>query len=202
MGRQEQLKSRILALMAEKELSELAFATEVGINPNVFSDMIKGSRSITKKDVTLISKATGVSTEWLLNGESSKTFDDYIDIDPVEDTKATTAVRLMKYLRAKGIAPTKTEKEIDYGNGSIAKHAKNGTAIGSDKLEKILSLYPDLSAEWLLRGTGEMIVGEGKNPEQLFRALNMPPNSDKIIEVWLQFMECTKGMQELYRQSR
>ena len=202
MGRQEELKSRILALMAEKELSESDFATEVGINPDVFSDMIKGSRSITKKDVTLISEATGVSTEWLLNGKGSKKLDDYIYIDTVEDTKTTTAVRLMKYLRAKGIPPSNAETETGCSNGLIAKHAKDESALGSDKLEKILNHYPDLSAEWLLRGTGKMIIGDGENPEQLFRALNMPPNSDKIIDVWLRFMECTKGMQELYRQSQ
>jgi hypothetical protein len=33
------------------------------------------------------------------------------------------------------------------------------SAIGSDTLMKILKYYPELSADWLLRGTGAMLVG-------------------------------------------
>ncbi len=113
-----------------------------------------------------------------------------------------TIERLKMYLDAKGIKNAQAEKACGFSNGLIGNALKDSSSIGSDKLERILIIYPDLSAEWLLRGTGEMIVGDGENPEQLFRALNMPPNSDKIIDVWLRFMECTKGMQELYRQSQ
>lgn len=112
-----------------------------------------------------------------------------------------TVERLIEYLDYKGIAPYKAELDCGLSNGLIGKAAKVGSSLGSDKLEKLLNQYSDLSAEWLMRGVGNMLTTDGIQPEQVFRTLNMPPNSDKIIEVWKQFMDCTQGMQELYRQA-
>lgn len=113
-----------------------------------------------------------------------------------------TVIRFKRYLDSKKIKNAQAERDCGLSNGLIKAALSAGSSFGSDKLEKILNAYPDLSAEWLLRGTGEMIIGDGINPEQVFKALNMPSNSDKIIEVWLQFMECTKGMQQLYKNSK
>jgi hypothetical protein len=108
-----------------------------------------------------------------------------------------TADRLREYLKYKGINNKVAEEMCGLSNGYIS----NSKSIGSDKLENILTTYSDLSAEWLLRGTGKMLISDGIDPAQVFRALNMPPNSDKIIDVWLKFMEVTEGMQEIYKQS-
>lgn len=119
----------------------------------------------------------------------------------------STTKRLKEYLDFKKIPTQKAENECGLGASSISKQlptkdCPEGKSIGSENLEKILNTYHDLSAEWLLRGTGSMLISDGINPEQVFKTLNMPPNSDKIIEVWMQFMDVTKGMQELYKQSR
>lgn len=114
----------------------------------------------------------------------------------------TATDRIKEYLDYKGIPVYQAEKACGVSNSSISKALKPGaTTMKSDTLEKFLSTYTDLSAEWVLRGTGKMIIGEGINPEQVFKAMNMPPNSDKIINVWLKFMEVTEGMQEIYKQS-
>ena len=109
----------------------------------------------------------------------------------------STAERLKEYLKFKGIKNNTAENMCGLSNGYIA----NSKSIGSDKLENILTTFQDLSAEWLLRGTGKMLISDGIDPAQVFRALNMPPNSQKIIDVWLKFMEVTEGMQEIYKQS-
>ena len=109
--------------------------------------------------------------------------------------------RFRMYLDKKDISNAQAERDCGFSNGLIGNNIKTKGSIGGDKLEKILKVYPDLSAEWLMRGTGNMFVGDGMNPEQVFKALNMPSNSDKIIEVWMNFMEVTKGMQLLYRES-
>lgn len=115
----------------------------------------------------------------------------------------SATMRMKEYLDYKGIRTASAEKACGLGNATLGTVFKNPDAnIGSKVLEKFLNTYTDLSAEWLLRGTGEMIIGSNLNPEQVFKALNMPSNSDKIIEVWLQFMECTKGMQQLYKNSK
>lgn len=109
----------------------------------------------------------------------------------------STAERLKEYLKFKGIKNNAAEEICGLSNGFI----RSSKSIGSDKLENILTAFPDLSAEWLLRGTGKMLISDDIDPAQVFRALNMPPNSQKIIDVWLKFMEVTEGMQEIYKQS-
>ena len=70
--------------------------------------------------------------------------------------------RLKEYLDYKGIANYRAEKECGLSNGLIKNALSAGSALGSDKLEKILTVYSDLSAEWLIRGVGSMIKGDSK----------------------------------------
>ena len=66
--------------------------------------------------------------------------------------------RIVQYLERKGIKISAFEKEIGLGNTTLSKAYKTGGSIGSDKIEKILSLCPDLSPLWLVTGEGEMFV--------------------------------------------
>ena len=68
--------------------------------------------------------------------------------------------RLKEYIDSKGISIASLEKTTGMSNSSFRKALQSGNGIGTDKLEKILTLYPDLSAEWLLRGRGSMIRSE------------------------------------------
>lgn len=68
--------------------------------------------------------------------------------------------RLKDYIDFKGVSIAAFEKSIGMSNASFGKSLKKGGAIGSDKLENILSVYPDISARWLLTGEGEMIASE------------------------------------------
>lgn len=70
--------------------------------------------------------------------------------------------RLKKYIDYKGISVSAFEKSIGMSNASFGKSLKNGGSIGGDKLEKILSVYPDINAEWLLTGGGEMLKSTTK----------------------------------------
>jgi hypothetical protein len=49
------------------------------------------------------------------------------------------------------------EKNIDVSNGTIQKAIANNKTVGSDVLNKILCNYPEISAEWLMRGEGNML---------------------------------------------
>ena len=112
-----------------------------------------------------------------------------------------TIERFKAYLDAKGIKNAQAEAACGLSNGLIGNALKASSSIGSDKLEKILSAYPDLSAEWLLRGTGSMMVGEGVTSEQLFKKLGLPGDTEKIIEIWMKFMSIMENMQEIYKKS-
>lgn len=68
-----------------------------------------------------------------------------------------TTDRFKTYLDSKGISNYRAEQDCGFSNGLIGNALKTGSSLGSDKLESILNAYDDLSAEWLLRGTGEML---------------------------------------------
>lgn len=58
---------------------------------------------------------------------------------------------------------------------------------GGDMLVKILTVYPDLSAEWLMRGEGDMFKinipkTDNINCEQIDKSSNFPPEiTDKFL---------------------
>lgn len=72
--------------------------------------------------------------------------------------------RLKEYIDYRGISVAAFERSIGMANASFGKSLKNKGAIGTDKLEKILSIYPEISPNWLLMGIGEMIITK-RTPE-------------------------------------
>ena len=65
-------------------------------------------------------------------------------------------VRIKEYIDSKGVTIAAFERSIGMSNASFGKSLKKGGSIGSDKIEKILKVYPEISSEWLLTGTGSM----------------------------------------------
>jgi repressor LexA len=61
--------------------------------------------------------------------------------------------RILQYLKYKNVTRYRFYKETGLSNGFLDKEG----AIGSDNCEKICYQYPDLSADWLILGVGEMI---------------------------------------------
>lgn len=74
----------------------------------------------------------------------------------------TVKEKIQEYLDYKGIYPTSAERELGWGNGSFTK----AKSISVDRAKEFLLYYKDLSAEWLLRGTGSMILNASGVPAQ------------------------------------
>nr|DAI92841.1 MAG TPA: SOS-response transcriptional repressor [Caudoviricetes sp.] len=68
---------------------------------------------------------------------------------------------LKKFIDSKGISVSSFEKSIGMSNNSFRKSLNSGGHIGSDKLENILKIYPELNPVWLLQGEGEMLKEYG-----------------------------------------
>ena len=81
--------------------------------------------------------------------------------------------------------------------------------------------FPNLSAEWLMTGVGEMIIpsvgysessktviqlreenAELRNELERVKSLKLPTKDSKIYNLWMKFMEITEEMQELYKEEK
>jgi hypothetical protein len=68
------------------------------------------------------------------------------------------------YLEYKGVSVNRAEIDCGISSSGLSKQLPSkdypdGKSIGSENLEKFLNRYTDLSADWLLRGAGSMIIG-------------------------------------------
>ncbi len=67
--------------------------------------------------------------------------------------------RLLLFFDSLNVSYRQVEKTLNFSNGTIGK-LKKGVFVGSDKLEKISQTYKQLNPIWLLKGTGEMLIGK------------------------------------------
>jgi len=68
-----------------------------------------------------------------------------------------TIERIFYFAELKGISIHKFSMQIGVSNSYFNKMRKNKASVGSDIVEKILRTYPELNAEWLLTGTGDIL---------------------------------------------
>lgn len=81
----------------------------------------------------------------------------------------TAKDRLIQFLAHEGIGQNVFERKVGIANGYIS-HSKG--SIGSKIVDKIASACPNLNAEWLMTGIGEML--KGGEPEDATQADTVP----------------------------
>lgn len=80
--------------------------------------------------------------------------------------------RLVKFLSYKDIGQSVFEKKVGIANGYVNGIKKS---IGSDILNKIAKVYPELNIEWLISGAGEMLKVEDIRTEQIKNEVEAVP---------------------------
>ena len=68
--------------------------------------------------------------------------------------------RLCEYITYSGITFNKLATELGLSNSYFSKMVKNNGSIGSDVIENILRIHPELNADWLITGRGSMLRHE------------------------------------------
>lgn len=76
-------------------------------------------------------------------------------------TEGSINQRLTEFMTKVGCTNYKLANEIGMNQTTIGRQLKGEQALSSKLLDGILSCYPDLSAEWLMRGKGDMFLQEG-----------------------------------------
>lgn len=69
--------------------------------------------------------------------------------------------RLKQYLTMRGISERGLSEQVGVSQQSMNNYMNRQYRMSVDVAMKILELFPDLSAEWLLRGEGEMKKAKG-----------------------------------------
>lgn len=71
--------------------------------------------------------------------------------------------RLYEYLSKKGISPNKFEKSTGLSQGYLSKMYNRRADMGESMLTSVLENCPELRAEWLIIGKGEMLQSSPEN---------------------------------------
>ncbi len=74
------------------------------------------------------------------------------------DDKITIVERLRYILSCKDITVNAFAKLLDMSQTTIFRQVKGEQALSAKTLERTLNVYPEISAEWLMRGEGEAFV--------------------------------------------
>lgn len=74
--------------------------------------------------------------------------------------------RILKFIDYKGISKNKFSEKIGLSNSYMSKMVANNGNIGSQIIEKIVRIYPELDARWLLTGEGNMIINQDNKQNQ------------------------------------
>ncbi len=75
----------------------------------------------------------------------------------MDSKNAILKKRILQYLESQGIKKSKFFTDVQLSSGLFKQPGIKG-ALGSDKIARILSQYPDLNGHWLLTGLGPMIT--------------------------------------------
>lgn len=78
-------------------------------------------------------------------------------------------VRFHKHLQLTEMYPGRNaiEDKLEVSKGYITKAMTKKSAMGSDLLERIMLLFPQLNIVWLLTGEGDMILEEDDSKYQV-----------------------------------
>ena len=78
---------------------------------------------------------------------------------------ANSIERLQCFMSEKGLNDNQMTVAAGLSNGLLGKAKNSSKGLNSTSIEKILFAYPDLSAEWLLTGRGEMLKSAALHKE-------------------------------------
>ncbi len=98
-----------------------------------------------------------------------------------------TLQRIKQFINYIGFTNQKFEKIVGFSNGAFSSQLRNNKTIGVDKLENILSKFPELNPEWLLTGRGHMLREKILSPERLL-AISLLTLSLSMTELLLRII--------------
>jgi len=88
--------------------------------------------------------------------------------------------RIRKFMEYKGITPSELADTIGVQRSNVTHVLKSRNKPSFQFIEKMLQVYPDLNAKWLLLGTGPMVETTAKS-RTLFDQLTEPASAQSPL---------------------
>jgi len=116
------------------------------------------------------------------------------------DKISTTKKNILKYIESQGI----TKKDFFQSIGISESNFKGKglhSEIGSDKLVKILTAYPDINVEWLLTGEGNMLKNINNDYKDGEMSSDLLKEPESFLKKRIRFLEISNELmsQEIER---
>ncbi len=97
----------------------------------------------------------------------------------MDDFKGRIVSFIRNYLK---ISVRKFEESCGLTNGTIGSIKEQGPT--ASVLSKIADTYPELNMNWLLRGDGQMIIGDTPKDTHTYRGLNVKNVQAVFVTNW------------------
>ncbi|CAG2532968.1 Phage repressor protein C [Maribacter dokdonensis] len=108
--------------------------------------------------------------------------------------------RIDKFIQHLGVSYNEFERSINAGRGSVSGAIKNDRNLGSHIVESILRKHTELSADWLFRNKGEMLISTDEVlKEEVVQYRLRTDNNGGLQQIPLYNLEATAGLVELFR---
>lgn len=108
-----------------------------------------------------------------------------------EDVKS----RIREVLKEYSASVTQIANQFNVNQKTLNNQINDTTTLSTSTILLILEAYPDVSAEWLLRGKGKMTNVYLTDPDKASKG-------DRVYELWTKFMNITEEMQSLYKKEK
>ena len=96
--------------------------------------------------------------------------------------EVTIYQRIMLILEDKQVSANALSKLVDMSQTTLNTQLKGERALSANVVAKVLVAYPDVSAEWLMRGIGTMYHKEGADDSPYMVAETPHHDEPKVVE--------------------
>lgn len=96
--------------------------------------------------------------------------------------KATIYQRVKLVLEDKSISVNALSKQINVAQATLNPQLRGDRTLAANIVEKILTAFPDVSADWLMRGVGTMYHKEGADDSPYMVAETPHHDEPKVVE--------------------
>lgn len=175
--------NRLQSALKENNETAYSLSKKTGVSEATIGRLLKGANRPAETTIRILADGLGITYDWLATGEGDKKL---YEISNTTDTnilkdESTIGGRLEMFIKEKGIDAQTLSTRLGVSFTMVWKFIYNQAQPSFQVIENLLSAYPELSADWLMRGVGYMIKPASSNALPL--GLSHPTEDHEGLEI-------------------